>query len=74
MLEIICFICFNHTVLLKCKLTVLTRFSILEVFENRVSRLEFRVSSFEVGEPSFKDRVSSFETLDEFFEDLEQRF
>ena len=51
-----------------------TRFSILEVFENRVSRLAFRVSIFEVREPSFKDRVSSFETLEEFFEDLEQRF
>ena len=49
-----------------------TRFLILEVFENRVSRLEFWVSIFEVREPSFEDRVSSFETLEEFFEDLEQ--
>ena len=38
------------------------------------SDLEFRVSIFEVREPSFEDRVSSFETLKEFFEDLEQRF
>ena len=37
-------------------------------------RLEFRVSIFEVQEPSFEDRVSSFDTLEEFFEDLEQRF
>ena len=43
----------RFTVPLKCKLTVSTRFSIFEVFENRVSR---------------------FETLEEFFEDLEQRF
>ena len=37
-------------------------------------RLKFGVSIFEVREPSFKDQVSSFETLEEFFEDLEQRF
>ena len=51
-----------------------TQFSVLEVFENRVLRLKFGVSIFEVREPSFKDQVSSFETLEEFFEDLEQRF
>ena len=51
-----------------------TQFSILKVFENRVSRLEFQVSIFEVREPSFEDRVLSFETLEEFFKDLEQRF
>ena len=37
-------------------------------------RLEFRVSIFEVREPSIEDQVSSFETLEEFFKDLEQRF
>ena len=37
-------------------------------------RFEFRVSIFEVQEPSLEDRLSSFETLEEFFEDLEQRF
>ena len=42
-----------------------TWFSILQVFENRVKRLKFRVLIFEVREPSFK-------TLKEFFEDLEQ--
>ena len=36
-----------------------TQFSILEVFENRESRIEFRESSFEDWESSFKDRVSS---------------
>ena len=56
-----------YTVPLKCKLTVSTRYLILEVFEARVS-------SFEVREPSFEDGVSSFETLEEFFKDLEQRF
>ena len=64
----------GDTVPLKCKLTVSTRNSILEVFENRESSFEARVLSFEVREPSFKDRVSSFETLKEFFEDLKQRF
>ena len=62
------------TVPLKCKLTVSTRYSILEVFENRESSFEAQVSSFEVREPSFEDRVSTFETLEEFFKDLEQRF
>ena len=37
-------------------------------------RFEFRVSIFEVQEPSLEDRLSSFETLEEFFEDLEQKF
>ena len=62
------------TVPLKCKLTVSTRNSILEVFENRESSFEARVSSFTVRELSFEDQVSSFETLEEFFEDLAQRF
>ena len=53
-----------NTVPFKCKLTVSTQFSILKVFENRVSRLEFRFSRIE-------NRVSSFKTLEEFFEDLE---
>ena len=44
-----------------------TRFSILEVFENLVSRLEFRFSRIEF-------RVSSFATLEEIFEYLEQSF
>ena len=63
-----------HTVLLKCKSWIETWFSILEVFENQVSRLEFQVLIFEVREPSFEDWVLSFKTLKEFFEDLEQRF
>ena len=63
-----------YTVPLKCKLTVSTRYLILEVFENRELSFEARVSSFEVREPSFEDGVSSFETLEEFFEDPEQRF
>ena len=62
------------TVPLKCKLTVLMRYSILDPRSFRELRIEFRGSSFEVREPSFEDRVSSFKTLEEFFEDLEQRF
>ena len=49
------------TVPLKCKLTVSTRNSI-------------RVSSFNFRGSRTKFQGSSFETLEEFFEDLEQRF
>ena len=55
------------TVPLKCKLTVSTRYSILDPRSFRELRIEVR-------EPSFEDQVSSFKTLEEFFEDLEQRF
>ena len=49
-----------------------TRFSILGSF--RESRIEARVSSFDFWGSRTKFRGSSFETLEEFFEDLEQRF
>ena len=63
-----------RTVPLKCKLTVSTRNSILEVFGNRESSFEARVSSFDFRGSRTKFRGSSFETIKEFFEDLEQRF
>ena len=62
------------TVLLKGKLTVLTRNSILDPQSFRESRIEFRGSSFENWVSRIKNQGSSFETLEEFFEDLEQRF
>ena len=45
----------TRTVPLKCKLTVSTRYSILDPRSFRESRIEFRGSSFEFREPSFKD-------------------
>ena len=63
-----------ETVPLKCKLTVSTRNSILDPRSFRESSFEARVSSFDFRGSRTKDRVSSFETLEEFFEDLEQRF
>ena len=48
----------TSTVPLKCKLTVSTRNSILKVFENQVSRLEFRFSRFENRISRIEFRVS----------------
>ena len=64
------------TVPLKCKLTVSTRYSILDPRSFRESRIEFRGSSFEFRVSSFENQVSrmSFETLEESFKDLKQRF
>ena len=52
--------CVPSTVPVKGKLTVSTRISILDDFENRVS--------------SFENQVSSFERLAKFFEELGERF
>ena len=44
------------------------------MYSSKFSRIEFRGSSLDFQGLRTKDRVSSFETLEEFFEDLEQRF
>jgi len=51
-----------------------TRFSILKVFKNQESRVEFQGLSFENRVSKIENRVSRIETLKEFFEDLEERF